>query len=300
MKSKDKEAIVDLSQQTNHEQKELWNGHAGRAWAENQQILDQMFKPFEKLLVDVISSRAEGRILDIGCGAGSTTLAIARLLGTKGHCIGIDISAPLIEVARSRAVSESSSADFICADAQTHAFEMESFDTIISRFGVMFFGDPVLAFANLRRAGNQSTELRFIAWRDAAENPFMATAEHAAAPYLPNLPARRRCLPGQFAFADRNHINSILKQSGWADIDIQPINVTCTMPEKELVRYLAKNGPVGLMLQEAEEQIRNQVLQRVRAAFDPYVYEDEVRFRAACWMVSAHASCLSAIPNNLR
>lgn len=280
---------MDFLQQTNHEQKELWNGHAGRAWAENQEILDQMFKPFEKLLVNAISSKAAGRVLDVGCGAGSTTLAIARQLGTKGYCIGIDISAPLLEVAQSRAALESSCAEFICADAQTHVFKMGSFDAIVSRFGVMFFADPVLAFANLRRAGSNCAELRFIAWRDAAENLFMTTAERAAAPLLPNLPARRRGAPGQFAFADRNRVSSILEQSGWAEVDIQPIDVTCTLPEKELVRYLSKNGPVGLMLQGVEELTRNQVLQRVRDAFDPYVSEDQVRFRAACWMVSARS-----------
>ena len=280
---------MDFSQQTNHEQKELWNGHAGRAWAENQEILDQMFKPFEALLVDAISSKAGGRVLDVGCGAGSITLAIARQLGTKGSCVGIDISTPLLEVAQSRAALESSCADFICADAQTHAFETGSFDTIVSRFGVMFFADPVLAFANLRRAGGNSAELRFIAWRDAAENPFMTTAERAAAPFLPNLPARRRGATGQFAFAERSRVSSILEQSGWGEIDIQPIDVPCTLPEKELVRYLSRNGPVGLLLQEADELTRKQVLQRVRAAFDPYVYEDEVYFRAACWMVRARS-----------
>ena len=280
---------MDFSQQTNHEQKELWNGHAGRAWAENQEILDQMFKPFEALLVDAISSKAGGNVLDVGCGAGSITLAIARQLGTKGSCVGIDISTPLLEVAQSRAALESSCADFICADAQTHAFETGSFDTIVSRFGVMFFADPVRAFANLRQAGSSSAELRFIAWRDAAENPFMTTAERAAVPLLPNLPARLHGAPGQFAFADRSHVSSILEQSGWAEIDIQQIDLPCTLPEKELVRYLSKNGPVGLMLQEADELTRNQVLQRVHDAFDPYVYEDEVRFRAACWMVSARS-----------
>jgi len=291
---------VEPSQQTDNEQKELWNGHAGHAWAENQEILDQMFKPFEELLVDAISSNAGGRILDIGCGAGSTTLAIARRLGTKGYCMGIDISTPLIEVARSRASLESSSADFICADAQTHAFETGSFDAIISRFGVMFFADPIIAFANLRRVANHCAELRFIAWRDTAENPFMTTAERAVASLLPSPPTRQRCAPGQFAFADQSHVRAILEQSGWAEIDIEPIDATCTMPEKHLVRYFANLGPVGLMLQEAEEKTRNLVLQTVRAAFNPYVRGDEVRFCAACWMVSARASFLSATPNELR
>ena len=154
------------------------------------------------------------RVLDVGCGTGSTTLAVARRLGAKGRCIGIDISEPMIAAARARAEREGTPASFIRADAQTHAFEPASFDMIISRFGVMFFDDSVRAFANLRRAARDDAELRFIAWRSAAENPFMTTAERAAAPLLPNLPARRPDAPGQFAFADRRRVYSILEESG--------------------------------------------------------------------------------------
>jgi ubiquinone/menaquinone biosynthesis C-methylase UbiE len=281
---------MDSSQHAHGEQKVLWNGHVGRAWAENQQILDYIWKPFEELLVEASSSAFGGRILDVGCGAGTTTLAIARRLGTSGYLVGIDISSPLIALARSRAVLESSSAQFVCADAQTHAFEKGSFNTIISRFGVMFFANPTIAFANLRRAAHHCAELRFIAWRCAEENPFMTTAERAAAPLFPDLRAPHRDAPGQFAFADRSRVRAILEQSGWAEIEFHPIDVTCTMPENQLVRYFANLGPVGLKLRDADEKTRNQVLECVRAAFNCYVFEDEVRFCAACWMVNARAS----------
>ena len=240
-----------------------------------------------------------GRVLDVGCGTGSTTLAVARRLGAKGRCIGIDISEPMIAAARARAEREGTPASFIRADAQTHAFEPASFDMIISRFGVMFFDDSVRAFANLRRAARDDAELRFIAWRSAAENPFMTTAERAAAPLLPNLPARRPDAPGQFAFADQRRVHRILEESGWAEIDIRPIDVACTLPEKELVRYLTRLGPVGLILQEADERTRAQVIETVRAAFDPYVHGAEVRFTAACWMVGARAPSASAAPKEV-
>ena len=280
---------MDVTQQTEHEQTALWNGRAGHAWVEAQEFLDQMFKPFEDLLVEAASAGSRSRVLDVGCGTGSTTLAVARLLGTKGRCTGIDISDPMIAAAWVRAERESTPANFIRADAQTHAFEPASFDTIISRFGVMFFDDPVRAFANLRRAARDDAELRFIAWRSAAENPFMTTAERAAAPLLPNLPARRPDAPGQFAFADRRRVTPILEESGWAEIDIRPIDIACTLPEKALVRYLTSLGPVGLILQEADDRTRTQVVETVRAAFDPYVHRAEVRFTTACWMVSARA-----------
>src|SRR4051794_37150412 len=272
------------------EQAQLWNGPAGRAWVELQAVLDGMLKPFGDIVVERVPAGGNGAVLDVGCGAGATTLAAARRLGAEGRCVGVDISEPLIAAARSRAEREGVEARFIHADAQTHDFEPASFDMIISRFGVMFFEDPVQAFANLRRAAGRQAELRFVAWRSAAENPFMTTAERAAAPLLPNIPARLPDAPGQFAFAYRPRIYSILEESGWAEIDIQPIDIVCTLPENGLVPYLTRLGPVGRILQDVDDQTRTHVIETVRAAFDPYVHGSEVRFTAACWMVGARAS----------
>ncbi|RKH21152.1 class I SAM-dependent methyltransferase [Corallococcus sp. CA047B] len=271
------------------EQTRLWNGSAGRAWVENQEVLDLMFKPFEDLLVEAVSAESGGRVLDVGCGTGSVLLAVARRLGARGRCLGVDISEPMIAAARARAESEGTPASFIRANAQSHAFEPAGFDMILSRFGVMFFDDPVRAFANLRRAARRDAELRFIAWRSAAENPFMTTAERAAAPLLPSLPVRRPDAPGQFAFADRRRVDSLLAEAGWTAMDLQPIDVACTLPEAELVRYFTRLGPVGMRLQEADDRTRTQVIETVRAAFEPFVKGAEVHFTAACWTVSARA-----------
>jgi len=290
---------MNITHQTENAQTALWNGSAGRAWVAAQEVLDQMFKPFEDLLVDMMGAGAGLRVLDVGCGTGSTTLAAARWLGAKGHCMGVDVSAPMIAVAQGRAEREDSTASFTCADAQTHAFEPASFDRIMSRFGVMFFDDPVLAFANLRRAARDGAELRCIAWRSAVDNPFMTTAERAAAPLLPNMPARRPDAPGQFSFADQQRVSSILEESGWAEIDIRPIDIDCTLPEKELVGYFSRLGPVGMILQETDERTRTQVIESVRTAFDPYVHGTEVRYTAACWMVGARALSTSASPKEV-
>ncbi len=272
-----------------NEQTRLWNGTVGRAWADTQDLLDHVFKPIEQLLVSVVAKAATPQVLDVGCGTGATTLAIARRLGAQGCCVGIDISEPMLATARTRAAQERTSATFIHANAQSHAFEPARFDMIVSRFGVMFFEDPVAAFTNLRRAARNEAQLRLIAWRGPAENPFMTTAGRAAAPLLPNLPTRRPDEPGQFAFADRNRVGSILQKSGWTGIDIQPVDFSCTLPTSELVRYFTRIGPVGLCLQEADERTREQVVAVVRPAFEPFVHSAEVRFTAACWMVAASA-----------
>ena len=154
----------------------------------------------------------------------------------------------------------------------------------------MFFDDPARAFANLRRAARRGAELRFVAWRSAAENLFMTTAERIAAPLLPNLPPRRPGAPGQFAFADDRRVRAILEESGWTEIEIRPLDLACALPEKELIPYVTRLGPVGLILQEADERTRAQVVEAVRPAFDPYVQGTEVRFIAASWMAGARAA----------
>jgi SAM-dependent methyltransferase len=284
---KPKETMMDIARET--DQTTLWNGPGGRAWVDAQEVMDQVLKPFEDLLVEAVSARGlRGRALDVGCGTGGTTLAVARRLGTKGECIGIDVSEPMIAAARGRAAREGAPATFIRADAQEHAFEPASFDMILSRFGVMFFDDLVRAFANLRRAAKARVELRFVTWRSPAENPFMTTAERAAAPLL-SIPARRLEAPGPFALADERRLYGILQESGWAEIDIAPLDVVCTLPEKELIGYLTRFGPLGLALCETDERTRANVIEIVRAAFDPFVEGAVVRFTAACWTVGARA-----------
>jgi SAM-dependent methyltransferase len=279
------ETIVEAAQRD--EQAKLWNGSAGCAWVEAQALLDRVLQPFEDVLVAAVSASGARRVLDVGCGTGSTTRAVARLLGANSDCVGVDISEQMIDTARMLAEQEHVPAKFICADAQTHAFEPASFDMIMSRFGVMFFADPVRAFANLRNAASEEATLCFFAWRSPAENQFMTTAERAAAALLPNLPARRADAPGQFGFADARRVQSILAASGWRDIDIQPIDVACTLPENELSRYGARLGPVGVALWEVDPRTREQVVAVVRKAFEPYVHGDEVRFTACCWKVDA-------------
>jgi SAM-dependent methyltransferase len=280
---------METTRQANAEQIALWNGSAGRGWVEAQDSLDRLFEPFEKLLVEAVAVRGARRVLDIGCGTGSTTLAVSRQAGAHGACVGVDISEPMIALARTRAELESAPPRFVCADAQTYAFAPASFDLIVSRFGVMFFEDSVRAFGNLRRAAKAGGELQAIAWRSPADNPFMTAAERAAAPFVPQLPMRKPDEPGQFAFADRERVHTILQSSGWVKIDIQPLDIECALPTRELDTYLTRLGPLGRVLPQLDEPTRARVVEAARAAFESYVRGAEVRFTAACWMIGARA-----------
>lgn len=266
----------------------LWNSHSGHAWVDLQPVLDAMFQPFEHLLVDAVRHESPHHVLDVGCGTGSTALAIAQAMGAQGHCTGIDISEPMIAAARARATREHADVDFIHADAQAHAFPPHGIDMIVSRFGVMFFDQPVEAFTHLQQAIRPGGLLNLIVWRGAAENAFMTTAERAAAPLI-QLPTRPAGAPGQFALADRDRTTAILQDSGWQDIDIRAIDVPCSFAENELVRYFCRLGPLGLALQQADDATRTTVISAVRPAFDAYIQGDEVRYTAACWLIRARA-----------
>jgi SAM-dependent methyltransferase len=281
---------MSLAPERNRDQAALWNNAAGRNWVDMQDVLDRMLAPFEALLVAEAFPGEGARVLDIGCGAGATTLSMARRLGPDGACLGVDISGPLVAAATARAAAEGlPSAAFVEADAQTYPFEPDHFDAVISRFGVMFFDDPEAAFVNIRRAARRGARLCFVAWRSPAENPFMVTAARAAGPYLPQMPAQDPSAPGQFAFADGERVRRILAASGWTDLEVRPVDVPMVVPEADLMAYVTRMGPVGLVLQSADEKTRAEVAGVLAAAFEPFIREGAARFTSACWLVSARA-----------
>ena len=271
----------------NIEQSARWNEGPGRTWAELGDMLDRLLAPFVPLILNEIGPLAERRILDVGCGAGALTLAAAE---RGGLCLGIDISAPLIEAACARAASRGlATAGFVRADAQTHRFGGPPFAALVSRFGVMFFADPAAGFRNLRSAAEPGAGLAFVAWRSAAENGFMTAAERAAAVILPQLPRRIENGPGQFGFADPDFVLGILKAGGWSRAAIRPLDVDCSMTERELGLYARRMGPVGDLLPALDEATRSEVERRIDTAFRPWLEKGKARFTAACWMVTARA-----------
>jgi ubiquinone/menaquinone biosynthesis C-methylase UbiE len=274
----------------NREQAARWNASAGHAWAELQDVLDRMFAPIEARVVEAGFPGEGGRVLDVGCGAGATTLAMARRLGAAGRCLGVDLSERLVGVAAARARAAGlTSASFVAADAQTYPFEPAGFDAAISRFGVMFFDDPVGAFAAVRRAVRPDGKLAFAAWRSPAENPFMTTAIRAAAPLLPGLAAPDPEAPGQFAFARADRVRQILADAGWTEVDMRPLDVAAALSPPELAEYVTRMGPVGLALQGLDPPARMAVVEAVLPAFEPFLQAGAASFTMAVWLVTARA-----------
>ncbi len=273
----------------NREQAALWNEASGRTWVELQGLMDGVLGPILPPVLDAGFPGEGGRVLDIGCGAGASTLAMARRLGPRGHCRGADISATLLAAATARAAAEGvTTASFVEADAQTFAFEPAAFDAVISRFGVMFFDDPQAAFANIRRAARPGAKLAFAAWRSPDENPLLTTAPSAVASLL-NLPAPVPDAPGPFAFADRDRVARLLAASGWSDVVIRALDAPTVVVEDDVLAYATRLGPVGRALVAADEPTRVRATDELRAAVAPFMRDGAAHFTAACWLVSATA-----------
>lgn len=278
------------SAQPNMQQSALWNDAGGKAWADLQPVLDGVLAPFEDLLADAARPDGGGSVLDIGCGAGATTLAMAGRLGASGRCVGLDISGPLVALATSRARAEGiANAEFIAADAQTWTFPDARFDAIMSRFGVMFFDDPEAAFANIRRAAKPGAKLAFFAWRSPADNHFMTAASRAAAPFLPPAPPPDPDAPGQFAFADSTRVARILAAGGWSSIGADKADVECRISKGDLMTYVTRLGPVGAALREVDRATAGKIMAALPSAFEGFRKGGAFAFNAACWLVTARA-----------
>jgi SAM-dependent methyltransferase len=215
---------------------------------------------------------------------------MARRLGPSGSSTGVDISAPLLAAARARAAADGvANVAFVEADAQVHAFEPGAVDAVMSRFGVMFFDDPVAAFENLRRASRPGAKLAFACWRAPEENPFMTAAGRAAAPLLPGLKTHQAGVPGPFAFADRDRLRGILEKAGWSGVAIDPLDRPGVVSEADALTYATRVGPVGSALRSADEETRARVTAAVRGGLVPFVSDGAARSISACWLATAHS-----------
>lgn len=272
------------------EQSQFWNGRMGRTWVEQQAFIDGMIRPFEHHLVDAVQSLSPRHVLDVGCGNGTTTLSIARALAPVGRCTGIDLSRVMVDNARSRLGSEDLPVTFVHADAGEHDFGPPTFDALCSRFGVMFFPDPVQAFRNLRRAATPDARLVLIVWRRREDNDFMTAGQRAAASLLPEQPPPDPNAPSAFFFGDEARGRDILEAGGWSNLAFTPLDLECAFPRDDLETFVNELAPIGVDLATLDDATAAAVLKSVRAAHEPFVQDDDVRFNAACWVITGRAA----------
>lgn len=274
---------------------QLWNGEASASWSQSPERYDAMLDGLGQRVLAAAALTEGERVLDVGCGAGQLTLQAAEQVGPTGTVLGVDVSHDLVAVTTARA-SEAGLAQVAAveADAQVHAFPTAGFDAVLSRFGVMFFADPVGAFGNLLAATAPGGRLAFVAWQAAPSNewitvPLMAVLPHVGPPTLPPPGA-----PGPFAFGDPDRLRSLLTEAGWSQVGIEDVQTTLCVggarTGQEAAAFTSGDAFGRMVLAAAEPAAREAALTALREAYDGHVVDGEVRLKAAAWLVTARRS----------
>jgi SAM-dependent methyltransferase len=278
-----------MTDEPNADQRAFWNGATGARWAQHQSDMDRNLTDASAGVLKLAGARRGERVLDIGCGAGQTTFALADAVGRDGHVTGLDISAPLLANA-AKMGAEVPNVSFVEADASLHPFKPE-YDLVFSRFGVMFFDDPIAGFTNIRKALKPSGRLAFVCWRPAPENQWVAIPAGAAKDLLPPQPPPDPLAPGPFAFSDPKRVESILSQAGFHDVRIEKLDGVMDLgPSAEHAAFQMTNlGPLSRALNDADDATRARVVAAVKAAFEKIATPAGVCPGIACWLASARA-----------
>ena len=268
------------------EQAAYWKGPGGTMWLGAYDRIQRGIVGFGEIVLQAANARRGERVLDIGCGTGGTTAELAHAVGPNGSVLGVDISEPLVGAARAQGLGN---AAFEVGDATTYSFEAQSFDLVFSRFGVMFFADPVAAFANIRRALRPSGRLVFICWRTPAENPWAAVPMRAAMPFLPPIERPGPDDPGQYSFGDRARVERILDQAGFSDLSIEPVDLMLNQG-KDIPTVMERIGDFGPLARAFKDVDPEQVVKAkdaIAEALKPHATADGVQLAGACWLVRA-------------
>lgn len=279
---------------SNAEMSQYWNDSAGPVWVAQQEKMDAQIGPLGALARERAAIRVGERVLDVGCGCGGTTLEIAHDVGATGQVVAVDISRPMLEHAKQRArdAGLDGRIAFRLDDAQVAAFDAASVDLVYSRFGVMFFADPVAAFANLRRALKPGGRLAFVCWQPRDKNPWLVAPAIAAARHMqfPTPPAPDA--PGPFAFGDAARVRGILESAGFAKVAHEAVNRPMRLAGDTLedaLELYQQIGPLGAALREANpsEAQRALVLDAVRTVLESFRTPRGFEAEAGAWIVTA-------------
>lgn len=276
----------------NTDQIAYWNGAAGDRWSRRQDMQDRLLAPVSALAIDRARPRQGERIIDVGCGCGATSRELAALVGASGQVLGVDISDPMLTRARQLAPA-GAPLEFVLADATTYPFKPGAADLVFSRFGVMFFADPAMSFANMRTGLRSGGRLTFVCWREPKENPWLILPLQAVYRHVPKLPQLGPEDPGPFSFASDARVRRILTDAGFTGIAMEPHDLTLDISGGNgldaAVNAALEIGPANLALEGQPPEVRAAAMQSIREALTPFVRGDTVPLAAAVWIVSASA-----------
>jgi len=268
----------------------FWNGQGGRIWVARQAHTDTTLTPVTEALLAFAAPRTGERILDVGCGCGAPTLEFARAVGPTGRVAALDISGPMLAEGEARAKAAGiANVDWRQANPATAA--LDEYDVLTSAFGTMFFGDPVGAFAHMRRAADAGARMAIVCCRSLAENPWMEVPMAAVARHLPPRPKPVPHAPGMFAFADPERVSEVLTASGWAPPGFEKLDADLDIAAgrglEEAVIQSTQIGAVNSWLRNQPAEVVSITIASLREALEPYVDGASVRLPGAMWLISS-------------
>ncbi|MBT2470540.1 methyltransferase domain-containing protein [Streptomyces sp. ISL-66] len=273
----------------NTEQAQAWNGPEGAHWARNQDRWNAVNEGFNEPLLDAAGITGGHRTLDLGCGSGQTT-RLAALRAPQGRALGLDLSGPMLAEARARAERESIvNVSFAQGDAQVHPFEAGAFDAAISRYGVMFFADPVAAFGNVGRALRPGGRLAFVCPADATLNDWV-TAVASLRDFLPVGDFGQQGLPGMFSLASPDRIRDVLTTAGFTDVTVNQAQAYGAWGRGagDAAEFLLGTGPGRHLMEQADTTARARALRTLTDHLRAHEAADgTVRLRSTSWVVTA-------------
>jgi SAM-dependent methyltransferase len=268
----------------NEAQIEYWNSAMGEQWAQNQENLDRLLAPLSEAAISAAALQQGERVLDVGCGCGATALAMAD---QGAIATGIDVSQPMLAKARSRAEGRSNP-EFVLADAALHGFNGD-YDLLFSRFGVMFFVEPVAAFTNLRSALRTGGRVCLLCWQPADRNPWVSVPMSVARKLLPPADPVDPKAPGPFAFGDAEYVNDILTQAGFSAVQATPLERSLSLGRDATAaaEFVTRIGPVSRALVNLDDARRDEIMNEIRITLESHTGDQGVELGAACWIVTA-------------
>ncbi len=267
-----------MDKDANAAQKTYWTDAVGEDWVALQKDMDKLLAPAMKAVLAVADLQPGMRVLDVGCGTGALTRAAALAVGESGSVTGLDISATMLGYARQmEAGLGAARIDWLEADAQTHRFAAESFDAVVSRFGVMFFADPAAAFTNLHRATATGGRFVAVAWRGPDDSPYFRLMGQARTIIAGPPPPTDPHAPGPMAFADEARIVGLMTISGWtAHAKIVPVELVPPGGLEGFLNQALRVGPMASALKSGDLDSSDipKAQAELRRRFEPLVGPD--------------------------
>lgn len=281
---------MDLS--TNAAQANHWTHVTGPVWVQRQQQLDAQLAPFGELARSALRPRAGEAILDVGCGCGSESLRLAQCVGASGRVLGVDISSTMLTAARDAAnAGKVANVEFRTADAQNERLNPGTFDAAFSRFGVMFFDDPVKAFGNIHATLTATGRLGFICWAELEENPWMGEIARAVAQYVDMPPPPPPGTPGPFGLCDPDRTRRILSEAGFKNVQLSPVGSEMLIagggPVQAAVDLMMSIGPAAAALREPRPNAPD-LRPVLTSLFQRYITQRGVVMPSKAWLVTAN------------